>query len=69
LDVRHGEHLLLADDPHTFAQHTLALLHDPALGRQLSAQARRLVEQHYDWSFIGQRFLRLVEDVAHRRTP
>jgi len=69
LDVHHGEHLLLADDAQTFAQHTLTLLHDPALGRRLSAQARQLVEQHYDWSFIGQRFLRLVEDVAHRRTP
>jgi glycosyltransferase involved in cell wall biosynthesis len=69
LDVRHGEHLLLADDAPTFAQHTLTLLRDPALGQRLGAQARRLVEQHYDWSFIGQRFLRLVEDVAHRRTP
>ncbi len=66
LGVRHGEHLLLADDAPTFAQHTLALLRDPALGRRLSAQARQLVEQRYDWSFIGQRFLKLVEDVAHR---
>ena len=66
LGVRHGEHLLLADDAPTFAQHTTALLRDPALGQRLSAQARQLVEQHYDWSFIGQRFLKLVEDVAHR---
>ncbi len=69
LGVRHGEHLLLADDAPTFAQHTLALLSDPALGQRLSAQARQLVEQHYDWSSIGQRFLRLVENVADRRTP
>jgi glycosyltransferase involved in cell wall biosynthesis len=68
LDVQHGEHLLLADDPQTFAQHILALLRDPALGQRLSARARYLVEQHYDWSFIGQRFLRLVEDVANRHT-
>ena len=66
LGVRHGEHLLLADDAPTFAQHTTALLRDPALGQRLSAQARQLVEQHYDWSFIGQRFLKLVEDVAIR---
>ncbi|MBI5568280.1 MAG: glycosyltransferase [Chloroflexi bacterium] len=69
LDVRHDEHLLLADDAPTFAQHTLALLRDPALGQRLSAQARKLVEQHYDWSFIGDHFRRLVEDVAHRHTP
>lgn len=69
LEVRHGEHLLLADDAPTFAQHVLTLLRDPALGKRLGAQARRLVEQHYDWSFIGQRFLRLVEDVTNRRPP
>ena len=69
LEVRHGEHLLLADDAQTFAQHTLTLLRDPALGQRLSAEARRLVEEQYDWSFIGQRFVRLIEDVAHRHTP
>lgn len=68
LDARHGEHLLLADDAPAFAQHVLTLLNDPALGARLSAQARRLVEQRYDWSLIGQRFLGLVEDVATRRT-
>ena len=69
LDARHGEHLLLADDAPTFAQHVLTLLKEPALGARLSAQARQLVEQHYDWSSIGQRFLGLVEDVATRCTP
>ncbi len=68
LGVRHDEHLLLADDPSTFAQHTLAMLRSPALRQRLSVQARRLVEQSYDWSLIGQRFLRLVEDVADRHT-
>lgn len=64
LDVRHGEHLLLADNAQSFAQYTLRLLRDPALGQRLSAQARQLMEQRYDWSSIGQQFVRLIENVA-----
>lgn len=64
LDVKHGEHVLLADDAATFARHTLSLLQDPDLRQRISTQARQLVEQRYDWSSIGQSFVRLVEDVV-----
>lgn len=37
-----------------------------SLRRKLAVAARQFLEQHIDWSFIGQRFLRLVEDVANR---
>jgi len=67
LDVTNGEHLLLADTPMAFADHVLQLLRDSALRQQLVTNARRLVEQHYDWTQIGQRFVNLVEDIASRR--
>ena len=37
------------------------------LRQRPKANARRLVEQRYDWSQIGQRFVTLVEDVANGR--
>lgn len=64
LKVVNGEHLLLADDPITFAARTVQLLCDEAERQQLSANARQLVEQRYDWRPIGQRFTEMVESAA-----
>ena len=64
LDGVDGEHILLADDPVEFADRTLQLLRDPALHQRLVTNARRLVEQHYDWVQIGQRFVELVENTV-----
>lgn len=64
LDVRPGEHLLIADDPAAFAAHVVALLSDPALRARLSRAARALVETHYDWRLLGPRFATLVESLG-----
>ena len=64
LDVRDGEHLLLADDPERFAGQTIQLLGDADLRRRLAANARHLVETRYDWQQIGQKFVALVEETA-----
>lgn len=70
LDVTDGEHLLLADDPQRFAEQVVALRADADLRARLAANARRLVEQRYDWDAIGQLFVDLVESVAlDRRRP
>ncbi len=66
LDVADGEHLLLADDPQTFAARTVELLSNPDLRRRLAANARCLVEQRYDWDAIGRRFVALVEETVAR---
>ena len=49
IEVRDGEHLLLADTPDAFAAAVTRLLADPALRRSLAGNGRRLVEQQYDW--------------------
>lgn len=67
LEVVDGEHLLLADDAHFFAQRTLELMRNAELRRRLTENARRLVEQKYDWEEIGQRFVSLVEDVVREK--
>lgn len=56
LDLRHGEHLLIADTPEDFAAQTLRLLQDGELRRQLSDQGAEWVARLYDWRLIGQDF-------------
>ncbi|MDH3689330.1 MAG: glycosyltransferase family 4 protein [Gammaproteobacteria bacterium] len=54
LAVKHGEHLLIADDPQLFAEHVIELLNNGALRQVIGAQARTLAEQRYDWCAIGE---------------
>ena len=44
----------------------MKLLHDEALRVRLALNARRLVEQLYDWRVIGQRFVELIEEAVTR---
>ena len=47
LGAVHGAHLLLADDPGSFAAAIVRTLGDPALGAALGAAGRELVQEHY----------------------
>jgi glycosyltransferase involved in cell wall biosynthesis len=68
LAVADGVHLLLAENPEAFADHTLQILREPDLRQRLLTNARQWVEQHHAWSDIGPRFVDLVEGAARRRT-
>jgi glycosyltransferase involved in cell wall biosynthesis len=50
--VKSGRELLIADSAAEFAAAVLRLLRDPALGHQLSAAARQLVTQQFDWQVV-----------------
>lgn len=56
VEVRHGEELLIADEPEAFAAAVLHLLEDAqrggALRHRLGMQGRRFVEQRYGWEQI-----------------
>lgn len=67
LDFVDGEHCLLADGPAQFARAVLTLLADAECRTRLASKARRLVEEGYDWSRIGERFATLIEDAAFDR--
>ncbi len=67
LGVTDGQQVLIADEPAEFVDKTCAVLYDSALRQQLITQARRLVEQCYDWHAIGQQFVALVETAANNR--
>ncbi|MCU0507597.1 MAG: glycosyltransferase family 4 protein [Anaerolineae bacterium] len=64
LDLTPGEHLLLADDPETFARCAAGLLCDSELSGRLATAARHLVEERYDWREIGASFVDLVNETA-----
>jgi len=49
LEVRHGEHLLIARHAHEFADRVLQLLQDQRLRRELAGNARRLIDEKYTW--------------------
>jgi len=70
IDVVHGEHLLVADNPQAFADAVLKLGNDAELAGLLGRQGRALVEQRYKWeSVVNQleRFYhRLLADAPDR---
>ena len=53
LEVRHGEHLLIADNPRAFAEAVVALLRRPEEYRGMMRAARRRVEEKYSYAAIG----------------
>ncbi len=60
LRVVNREHLLVADDPHAFAQSCIELLSNRQLRQHLVANARKLVQKHYTWDAVRNR----VENLA-----
>lgn len=60
-----GRHLLLADDPTDFAQAVVGLLENAELRMAISREARKLVEERYDWDVVGERMKRTIEKIAH----
>jgi glycosyltransferase involved in cell wall biosynthesis len=61
-----GRHLLLADTPDDIAGAVVRLLQRPDEAASLAREARRLVEEHYDWPAIASGLSDLLERVAAR---
>ncbi len=70
LDVRDGEHLLVADDAPGFARSVVRLVDDPGLGRRLGQAGRALVDQKYTWEGAARQLEALYQRVlADPMTP
>ncbi len=64
LEVRDGEHLLIADNATDFASAVVRLCRDDALAGRLAENAYELVRDKYDWSAALPRILALMERVT-----
>jgi glycosyltransferase involved in cell wall biosynthesis len=61
--LEQSQHLLLADQPPTFARALLSLLDQPAWARCLGSQGRALVQARYDWQVIVPRLEQVYAEV------
>jgi len=61
LDVRSGEHLLIADGAAGFAQAVVRVLRDSELADRLGRSGRELVCEKYSWNRVGERLLGLYD--------
>jgi glycosyltransferase involved in cell wall biosynthesis len=59
-----GHHLLVAEDPRTFASAALRLLREAELRERIAAAGRELAERLYDWRPLGERLERVLRDAA-----
>lgn len=55
IDVKDGEHLVLADDAGAFADRIVDLLNRPEERLRLGQAARRRAEEKYSWAMLGDR--------------
>ena len=60
--ARHDEHLLVANDPKSFAAEVVRLMHDAALRTRLTRNGYRLVADNYAWEHT----VRLLQDTYER---
>jgi sugar transferase (PEP-CTERM/EpsH1 system associated) len=61
LPVRHGENIILADNPTDFARQVVDLLRDPLRRQRLGHAARQLVEENYGWPAVAAYFDRIIQ--------
>jgi sugar transferase (PEP-CTERM/EpsH1 system associated) len=59
LDVRTEDNILVADTPNELADCAVRLLQDRTQREMLAHNARRLVEERYDWNLIGDKLMRM----------
>jgi glycosyltransferase involved in cell wall biosynthesis len=64
IDGIDGEHLLIGDTPQEFADAIVRLLRDPALRLELGTNARKLAQEKYSWSALGDKFSEALTEVV-----
>jgi sugar transferase (PEP-CTERM/EpsH1 system associated) len=69
LAAEDGVHLLVADEPAQFARWVIRLLRERAPRQQLAGNARRLVEERYEWSVIAAKLLAVYRKLLEPRPP
>jgi len=60
--------ILIADDEHDFAAKVMVLLQDPLRAREIGRQARRLIEQRYDWRIVNKIMNDIYEQLISKQS-
>ncbi len=66
IDLIPGEHLLVADTPHAFAEAVVSLLQDPALGLRLATAGRQRLLDRYDWRTVCPAIDKVYGDIREK---
>jgi len=64
LPVRHGEQLIIADEPEQFASCIVRLFGDAAARAKLESGARSLVQRHFGWKAVAESFADICAHVV-----
>jgi len=65
LPVKHGEHVILADEAEDFAQSVVALLGNAAARRRIEASAREFVLENFSWRQAAEAFADICWKLVH----
>ena len=68
LNLRPGEHILVADEPRQFADETVQLIRDRSLRRRLGENGKTFVQERYDWDVIVKKLELVYRNLSHK-TP
>ncbi len=66
IPATHGENIIFADDPNSFAAEVVDLLHEPERANELARAGRAFVEEHFAWTVIGKRMNASIEKAGAR---
>lgn len=66
--VTHGENILIADTPQSFADAVCRVLNDRALADHIGANGRALIERMYTWDAVGARLHAVYDRVLGTET-
>ena len=66
IPAKDDQELLLADNPQTFARQVRRLVQSRELRRRLGTNARRFVEEKYDWRSVHEKLLGVYREAALR---
>ena len=64
LPVTPGQHIVIADEPQTFAKAVVRLIREDETRRRIEIEARKLVVERYDWSAVARDFEDALERVC-----
>lgn len=61
IDITENENIMIADDPHQFAEKTVYLLENPDFAKKMGQKGRKLIEEKYDWNIIEKQMNEVYE--------